>query len=175
MKAVCTVFLTISCAMVACGITYAASNAGGAEQAGSKQSAAATGTKEPNVTSLLRKKRVEPPVYDKHYGGASRVVANRPKQSDDKHQFHQLFASGNAVDLHDVIAESAARNPKPGFAAHPTIRGAPNAPASAFRRELPTPNDVRHRSPNPAAVSGLAYANTHGDAGINGTRVNRKP
>lgn len=175
MKTVCSVFLAIGCAMLACGIAYAASNAAGPEQAGNKQSASAAVANEPSVTSLLQKKRTKPPVYDKHYGGASRAAASRPKQTDEKHQLHQLFASGNAVDLHDVIAENPDRDPKPGFAGHPTTRGAPNAPASPFRRELPAPNDVRHRSPNPAAVSGLAYANTHGATGINGTRVNRKP
>ena len=72
----------------------------------------------------------------------------------------------------------------PPKANHPEQRGAstgtapvsqarPVRPQTLSRSPVPTPSNVRHRSPNPATVGGAANAGNSGP--INGTRMSRKP
>ena len=72
----------------------------------------------------------------------------------------------------------------PSKANHPEQRGAstgtppvrqarPVRSQTLSRPPVPTPSNVRHRSPNPATVGGAANAGKSG--AINGTRMSRKP
>jgi hypothetical protein len=46
---------------------------------------------------------------------------------------------------------------------------------SVVRPTVPSFNNVRHRSPNPAVVGGSPSSHSSNSGAINGTRMNRKP
>ncbi len=77
---------------------------------------------------------------------------------------------------HDPASPSKANHPEQrgvSTGTPPVSQARPVRPQTVSRPPVPTPSNVRHRSPNPATVGGAANAGKSG--AINGTRMSRKP
>lgn len=103
----------------------------------------------------------------------------------DEAQQQNTKSSGQPVGHRRASRKKPPHDPaSPSKANHPEQRGAssgtppvsqarPVRPQMVSRPPVPTPSNVRHRSPNPATVGGVANAGKSG--AINGTRMSRKP
>jgi hypothetical protein len=104
-----------------------------------------------------------------HLGPAS-PKANAPKQLPHS---QQRPIPGNSANVHrpgSTKPDAAARSVF-GTANHALVVRTPNV----VRSSAPSFNDARHRSPNPAVVSGSLNSHSHNTAAINGARVSRRP
>lgn len=178
MKATFLFFLAISCTALTCGTSYAARSSPAYEQPssdGASNTVRKARREDRRDGGPSSKQRSDHHVYDENHkhGSASLTGANRPKRLPNSRQH---FASGNAVDLHRAGLEKSAGAAKNGIILNETISNAlPVRPPTVVRPAVPSLNDTRHRSPNPAVIAGLANSKTGNAGAINGTRVNRKP
>jgi hypothetical protein len=99
--------------------------------------------------------------------------ANHPKRLPSRRQASPL---GNAMNLHQPGSDKSGVAAKSGFIGNGTGKNAfaVRAP-SLVRPTAPSFNNLCHRRPNPAVVSGSADVRGRNPAAINGTRMNRKP
>jgi hypothetical protein len=99
--------------------------------------------------------------------------ANRPKQFPNN---RQRYTPGNPVNVHQPGSNKSGGAAKSGFIGNGTGKNAFAVRAPSLVRPTAPPfNNVRHRSPNPAVVSGSASSQRNNTEAINGTRMNRKP
>lgn len=151
------VFTLIGCAASMDGLAYAAPRTASSQQASSASS---------TNTAADNRGNVEPgaPV------DASKT--NRPDQLSNN-TGHSVL--GNATKLHRPGSTN------PGFPAKGgSIQNNGGRPAFPVRRDVVRSSTaslivVRHRTPNPAVVGGLANTNAKNAGAINGARMNRKP
>jgi hypothetical protein len=102
---------------------------------------------------------------------ASLTKANRPKQLPNS---RQRSMPGNA--LHQPGPDKFGGAAKGGLIPNETVSNALAVRTpSVVRPTVLSPNNVRHRSPNPAVVGGSPTSRTSNAGAINGTRMNRKP
>ncbi len=102
---------------------------------------------------------------------ASLTKANRPKQLPNS---RQRSIPGNA--LHQPGSDKSGGAAKSGFIRNETVNNALAVRTpSVVRPTVPSLNNVRHRSPNPAVVGGSPNSHSSNTGAINGTRMNRKP
>jgi len=102
---------------------------------------------------------------------ASLTKANRPKQLPNS---RQLSLPGNA--LHQPGPDKSGGAAKSGLIPNETVNIALAVRTpSVVRPTVPPPNNVHHRSPNPAVVAGSVNSDSRNTGAINGTRMNRKP
>jgi hypothetical protein len=95
---------------------------------------------------------------------------NRSQQVSNKH--HSNF--GNTLN-HYPTSSSNVRDAADVASVQEASKIAPVRPPSIARSNAPwLLNDVRHRSPNPAVVDGLATSNGKSASAIDGTRMHRK-
>jgi hypothetical protein len=102
---------------------------------------------------------------------ASLTKANRPRQLPSS---RQRSLPGNA--LHQAGSDKFGGVAKTGFIRNQTINNALAVRTpSVVRPTVLSPNNVRHRSSNPAVVGGSPNSHSSNTGAINGTRLNRKP
>jgi hypothetical protein len=94
---------------------------------------------------------------------------SRPKQSPTSRRRSQV---GNATKFHQPGSDKSVGTVKSGFIGTPTVSCARTP--SAARSAVPSFNNTRHRTPNPAVVSGSTNSHSNNTAAINGTRINRR-
>ncbi len=99
------------------------------------------------------------------------IKVNRPKQLPNS---RQRSLPGNA--LHQPGSNKSGGAAKGGLIQNETVNIAlPVRTPSVVRPTVPSFNNVRHRSPNPAGVGGSPSSHSSNTGAINGTRMNRKP
>jgi hypothetical protein len=80
------------------------------------------------------------------------------------------------MNLHQPGSDKSGGAAKSGFIQNETVNNALAARTpSVVRPTVPSLNNVRHRSPNPAVVSGSLTSHSSSTGAINGTRMKRKP
>ena len=107
---------------------------------------------------------------DRH---ANLTTANRPRQllNNRKH-----FVIQKALNVHQP-----SKNRSTGAVSKPAAESELNSQARSVRppnlvpSARSSPNNARHRGPNPATVGGTANSNARNVGSINGTRMSRKP
>ncbi len=105
------------------------------------------------------------------HGGPAPQKANRPRQLPNS---QQGSLPGNA--LHQPGSDKFGGVAKTGFIRNETINNALAVRTpSVVRPTVLSPNNVRHRGPNPAVVGGSPNLHSSNTGSINGTRMNRKP
>jgi hypothetical protein len=105
--------------------------------------------------------------------GAASQKTNLPEQLPNN---RQRSLPGNAMNLRQPGLDKSSGAAKGGLIPNETVHDAlPVRMLSVVRPTVPLPNDARHRSPNPAVVSGSLNSHSHNTAAINGTRINRRP
>ena len=88
----------------------------------------------------------------------------------------QLSLRGNVMNPRPPGWASSGSAARSGLVANPAGHHAsPVRMASAVRPPAPSLSTVRHRSPNPAVVSGVTNLHGRNSAAINGTGMNRRP
>jgi len=106
-------------------------------------------------------------------GRSSPTQTNRPQQLSSNVSGSVL---GNAVNHYQPGSSNPAALTSGRSVQNSGVRHAFSVrPASVARLSTPSLNNVRHRSPNPAIVGGLANARAKNDGAINGTWMHRKP
>jgi len=101
----------------------------------------------------------------------SLTKVNHPKQLP-RSQHRSL--PGNA--LHQPASKKSGGAAKNGLIPNEAVNNALAARTpSVVRPTVPSFNNVRHRSPNPAVVGGSPSSHSSNSGAINGTRMNRKP
>ena len=104
---------------------------------------------------------------------ASLTKANRPKQLPNS---RQRSLPGNLMNLHQPGSNKSGGAAKGGlFQSEPVNNALAVRTPSVVRPTVPPPNNVHHRSPNPAVVAGSVNSDSRNTGAINGTRMNRKP
>jgi hypothetical protein len=104
--------------------------------------------------------------------GASLIKANHPKQLLNS---RQRSTPGNAINLHQPGSDKSGGAAKGGLIQNETVHNAlPVRTPSVIRPTVPSLNNVRHRSPNPAVVAGSVNSDRRNTGVIDGTRMNRK-
>jgi hypothetical protein len=99
------------------------------------------------------------------------IKVNRPKQLPNS---RQRSLPGNA--LHQPGSNKSGGAAKGGLIQNETVNNALAVRTpSVVRPTVLSPNNVRHRSPNPAVVSGSPNSHSSNTGSINGTRMSRKP
>jgi len=102
---------------------------------------------------------------------ASLTKVNRPKQFPNG---RQRSLPGNA--LHQPGSDISGSAAKSGFILNKSVNKAlPGRTPSVVRPTVPLLNNVRHRDPNPATVSGSGNTNTRNTGAIDGTHMNHRP
>ena len=186
MKATCLLFLTISWAASMPGAGYAVPSNPASQQI-SPASSANTASGHPRDAEHAASPRDGRHPTDgkasdeqQNHGrasgtnhpprGAGLTKANRPKQlPSGRHR----SIPGNA--LHQRGSDKSRGAAKGGFIQNPTIHNAlPVRMSSVVRPIALSPNNVRHRSPNPAVVAGPVNSDRRNNGAINGTHMNRK-
>jgi hypothetical protein len=104
-----------------------------------------------------------------HSGAASQKV-NRPEQLPNN---RQRSIAGNPPNVHKPGSNRSATTARSVFGA--VNNALPVRTLNVVRPSAPSFNNVRHRSPNPAVVSGSTDFHSRNTGAINGTRMNRKP
>ena len=80
------------------------------------------------------------------------------------------------MNLHQPGSVKPTGAAKGGLIPNETVNNAlPVRMSSVVRPTVPSLNNVRHRSPNPAVVGGSPNLHSSNTGAINGTRMNRKP
>src|SRR5208283_435 len=185
MKATSLLFLTMSCAALILGTSYAApcqqtSGGSSVNKAGdhphdavhSAPPDAGKRRKEGNPSDEQRGPRY---ASGKNHprSRASLTAANRPKQLPRN---RKRSITGNAMNLHQSALDKSGGAATGGLIRNETVKNAlPVRPPSVVRSAVPSLDNVRHRGPNPAVVGGSANSDSRNTGAINGTRMNRKP
>jgi hypothetical protein len=100
----------------------------------------------------------------------SLTKANRPKPLANS---RQRPMPGNV--LHQPGSNKSGGATSRGLIRNETLRNAvPVRTSSVAQTTVPPKNNVRHRSPNPAVVTGSVNSNRSNSGAIDGTRVSRK-
>ncbi len=171
--------LTLSCAALTCGTSYAAP---APQPQASEVARNAVGEDLRGRSGVLEERKKTSPannnkrtsnpfVYDKSYSPNGTNRARRPTRNG------RDWASGGAADFHPALSEKSAGTPKKGWMQnqqtidHPLAVRPPSIGGPAAR----SLSDVSHRGPNPAVIAGLTNLKSGNAAAIDGTRVNRKP
>jgi len=105
------------------------------------------------------------------------TAAQRPKQLPNG-QKHSI--PGNATNLHPPRSDKAGGLATGGLIQNDAVSKAQHVrPATLMRPNVaslnPSPNNVRHRGPNPAVVGGSTISNRINTGGISGTNMHRRP
>ena len=96
---------------------------------------------------------------------------NRPRQLP---RSRQRSLPGNA--LHQPASNKSGGAAKDGLIPNETVNNALAVQTpSVVRPAVPSLNNVRHRSANPAVVGGSPSSHSSNTGAINGTRMTRKP
>lgn len=185
MKAACLLFLTISCAApmhgTACGVP---------PDPGSQQPSSSTVSDHPRDTehaasardgkhqtngkpSNQQRDRSNDSDTDHPRSRASLTKANPPKQlpDDGKRSMH-----GSATNLRQPDSNRSGSAAKEALMQNVTVNNAlPVRSPSIVPHTGPSPNNLRHRNPNPATIGGLMTSRTAHIGVIDGTRMNRRP
>jgi hypothetical protein len=104
---------------------------------------------------------------------ASLTKANRPKQLPNS---RQRSLPGNLMNLHQPGSNKSGGAAKGGlFQSEPVNNALAVRTPSVVRPTVPSFNNARHRSPNPAVVSGSAGSQSRNISALNGIRMNRHP
>ena len=174
MKPLCFLFLTIACVLWIEGTTCAAS---------SQQTSAEGSATTPVAGNPSKEQRYPRHASDKNHprNRASLTVANHPMQLPNG---RTRSIPGNAASLHQPGSGKSGAAAKAGLIHNVTASNAmPVRPPGTVRPTATTlnpslnlsPNNVRHRGPNPAVVGGSANLTSSNTGAINGTRMHRKP
>jgi hypothetical protein len=82
---------------------------------------------------------------------------------------------GNVMNVHQPGSDKSSGGAKSGFIRNGTANNALAVrPANVLRPTAPSFNNVRHRNPNPAVVSGSLTSHGANTGMIDGTRMNHK-
>jgi hypothetical protein len=175
MKSACLVLMLIGWAAIH-GVTHASQ----ATSASHKQSSRSTANEvvgQPSNTedaaSVDHGKTRGKPSDGQRDRHANLTTANRPKQllNNRKH-----FVIQKALNVHQP-----SKNRSTGAVSKPAAESELNSQARSVRppnlvpSARSSPNNARHRGPNPATVGGTANSNARNVGAINGTRMSRKP
>jgi hypothetical protein len=80
------------------------------------------------------------------------------------------------MNPHQPGSDKSSGAAKSGFIRNETVNNTlPVRTPSVIRPTVPSPNNVRHRGPNPAVVGGSPISRSGNTGAIDGTRMNRKP
>jgi hypothetical protein len=80
------------------------------------------------------------------------------------------------MNLHQAGSDKPGGAARSGFIRNETVNNASAVRTpSVVRPTVPSLNNVRHRSPNPAVVGGSPVSHSSNTGAISGTRMNRKP
>ena len=153
MKATYLVSLTMSCAMLMQGTSYAVP---------SQPASAVSST---NLRHLSDKNGPR--------SRATLTAASRPQQLPNS---RKRSVARNATNSHQPSSGKSGRAATGGSIQNETVNSAPSVRRpNAIRPTMLSFNTVRHRGPNPAVVGGTANPACRNTGTINGTRMNRKP
>jgi hypothetical protein len=165
-----TLILMMSCTALIPGTSYAAS---------SDQTSAESTATTPVAGNSSNEQRYPRHASDKNHprSRASLTAANRRKQLPKS---RTRSIPGNAANLHQPGSGKSGAAAKGGVIQNETASKAkPVRPPGTVRSTATTlnssPNNVRHRGPNPAVVRGSANLTSSNTGAINGTRMHRKP
>jgi hypothetical protein len=104
---------------------------------------------------------------------ASLIKAVRPTQRPNS---GQRFIPRNSTNVHQPDSSKPYGSEEGGFIGSKTVNNALTARTpSVARSAAPSFTNPRHRTPNPAVVSGSATSHSSNTAALNGTRMSRKP
>jgi hypothetical protein len=185
MKVTCLLFLTMTCATLMQGTSYAtpsqqtsaesSANPASDQPHNAKHAAPADDGKRQKEGNPSDEQRDRRHTSDRNHprSRTSLTAANRPKQLPNS---RKRSIPGNAMNLHQPGSDKSGGAAKGGLIQNETVNNAlPVRPPSVVRPAVPSLNNVRHRGPNPAVVGGSANADSRNTGAINGTRMNRKP
>jgi len=185
MKAACLLFLTMSCAMLMQGTSYAAPS----QQTSAESSVKTAGDRPYDAERAAppdhwkRRKEANPPDEQRgpRYASgknhprsrASLTAANRPKQLP---RGRKRSIPKKAINLHQPASYKSGGAATGGLIRNETVKNAlPVRPPCVVRAAEPSLSNVRHRGPNPAVVGGPVNSNSRNIGALNGTGMNRKP
>jgi hypothetical protein len=189
MKASYLLFLTMSCAGLMDGTSYAAPS----QQVSAEGSASTASGRSHDAESVApaddgkRQKEESPSAGQSDEQKAPRhasaknhprsrvslTAVNRPKQLPNS---RKRSLPGNAIGLHQLGSDKSGGAVTGELIHHETANNAPPVqPTSVVRPTVASLHNVRHRGPNPAVVAGSANSNSRNTGAINGTRMNRRP
>lgn len=188
MKTSCLVFMTIACAVLMYGTSYGAPSDPVSQQSSSASSS-------DTASDRPRAERTDPAEARNHKAGekpsheqpGNRHVSDKnrppsqagvPKASGPSQppKGHERSTSGDAMNLHQPGPDKSVGAAKGGLLQNEAGNNPLRVrPSSVVRPAAPSLDNVRHRSPNPAVVSGSANATTRNTGAINGALVKRKP
>jgi hypothetical protein len=118
----------------------------------------------------------QPATARRRVGGHSAAAprkANRPEQPPNS---RQRFLPGEGMKLRQPGSDSSGGAARGGLIQERTVNKAVAVRTpSVVRPAAPIVNNTRHRSPNPAVVSGSPNSHGSNTAVINGTRTSRRP
>ena len=169
MKVTFLLFLAMSCAASMLGTGYAAALDAASRYDAKHQTAGTPAGKQRDHRRASR--------APSH---ARVAIANRPKEFPNS---RKRLAAGNPRNdnVRQPVAKKTSTIAKKGSIQNKTVSGTPAVrPPHVFRSSALSPENVRHRGPNPAVIAGsvnIGSANSRtGNTGtINGTRMNRRP
>jgi hypothetical protein len=174
MKVTCLLLLSLIVPM-----SWAALMPGTSYAASSQQTSAERSATTPVAGNPSKEQRYRRHASDKNHprSRASGTTANHPKQLPNG---RTRSIAGNAASLHQPGSGKSGAAAKVGLIQNETASNAmPVGPPGTVRPTAvtlnPSFNNVRHRGPNPAVVSGSANSASRNTGAINGTRMHRKP
>jgi hypothetical protein len=185
MKAACLLFLTMSCAMLMQGTSYAApsqqtsaqssANTAGVHPHGAEHAVSPDNGKRPKEGNPSDEQRGPRYASGKNHprSRASLSAANRHKQLP---RSRKSCLPKNAMKLHQSASDKSRGAATGGLIRNETVQNTlPVRPPSVVRAAVPSLDNVRHRGPNPAVIGGAANSDSRNTGAINGTRMNHKP
>jgi hypothetical protein len=172
--------MLIAFASLTPGTTYAAlANQDRASQQPSSQTSKNTLGDHPRgakhaAPNDVRKARKDENVSDERRGHRHISDKNHPRSVATVTK--ERFPSRNAANPRQPGSDKSSGAAKGGFIRGERVNSAMSpGPPNVIRPSVPSLNNVRHRGPNPAVVSGSLKSDDRNTGTINGTRAHRKP